>query len=50
MHENDSFCISFLDGGTLQPIQEYIVKFKELFFHGFNLMRVLVRLCVGGVA
>ena len=49
MHENDLFCISFLDGGTLQPIQEYIVKFKELFFHGFNLTWVLVR-CVGGVA
>jgi len=37
-----------MDDGTLEPIQEYIVKFKELFFHGFNLTRVLVRLCVGG--
>jgi hypothetical protein len=49
MHENDLFCISFLDGGTLQPIQEYIVKFKDLFFHCFNLTRAFVRLCVGGV-
>ena len=39
-----------MDDGTLEPIQEYIVKFKELSFHCFNLTRVLVRLCVGGVA
>jgi hypothetical protein len=41
MHGNDLFCIS--------RIQEYIVKFKELFFHGLNLTWVLVRLCAGGV-